>query len=439
VNPDAPALAGEQVVVSWDGPAEVLEVRSWLAGPAGVASVSMRGVDVEVDVAEPGLVALATVTGATRDAEPVLAALLGRDRARAALRVRSAAPVVLAPDEERYATRRLGTPRAGRDPSSPLARLALCRLDLEDPALPPLARVAAHAEAAAAARLLSAGAGTGVGGDLGLDAAARADAAAAFALLDGLGEIELPDASTADELTAALRAAARWLDGEREPPRFRVRPAAADRLYDAMATEAFPAPAAAPAGGGQRLLRSAVEERARPKLAAVPTVVPEVDVDAVATGRLPAGAVARWRGPAELEVRARGAAGETALWVRADLDDGTPMAVVPVRADGDDAVARLLVPPAAAPRLRVDVTHRPDVPRRSDAAAATARALRAGVDACRAERTGDAWRARERWAESARRWAEAGDERRSRLARQYEGAGSRQPSRPTVADRLRLE
>jgi hypothetical protein len=406
----------EQLVLERDDALGVFEVRGWSPGPAGIAPLHLRGVAVELDVAEAGALAAAVVTDPAR-ATRALAALLGRGRASA---VASAANGLLPPGTDRMSQRR---PRGRRlsNADHPATRLALLQLELDDVSLAPPARAVALVEAAAAGLLL--GRGLGVGG------AVRHHAAAAAELLEAVGDdidIAGPDAT---ELAAACRAAAAVLDeagdteragrlrrrGSSFTNRTRRRPALAAAMASPdVRPEQFDAAAARPA---------------RARLAAVPSEVPVVDV-----GGLPAPvtARARWRGAAELEVLVADAP-DAVWWARAVREDGTPLAVVPV----SHGRARMLLPPGAA--AAVDVTHRPDVPAPSPARRATEAALRAGVDACRAHRAGDGWSAADLWRRCAVSWETAGDDTRAGLAAAYaDGAAlPTQPSRPFLVDRLR--
>ena len=113
------------------------------------------------------------------------------------------------------------------------------------------------------------------------------------------------------------------------------------------------------------------------------------------------------------------------LWARAfDADDDDTLAgIAPFVRDPSvaaDAVARVLVPPAAGGhtrrRVEVDVTDRPEMPRPSPALSVVERARYQGARAARAERLGDRVQARYRWSRCARLWEAAGDQRRTAQA-----------------------
>ena len=98
--------------------------------------------------------------------------------------------------------------------------------------------------------------------------------------------------------------------------------------------------------------------------------------------------------------------------------------------------------------LIADVTDRPDQPWRTSALRTTARAVRMGRDAGRAERQDDRAGARQAWQTCASLWDQQRDDRRAALAREYaagrRGASTdprrrgddRQPVDPFVSDHL---
>jgi hypothetical protein len=418
MRPDTPFVdVDEQLVVERDDTLGLLEVRGWSPGPAGTAPIDLRGLAVELDVAEAGALAAAVVLDPAR-AERALAALIGRTRAEFVHRAQSG---LLPAGQARPTGRRA---RRGANADHPATRLALLRVELDDPALSTLARAAALVEAAAAGRLL--GPGLGVGG------AARRDAAAAAELL---GAVDLDEiAADGAELAAACRAAAAVLDDagdERRAERLRrVAAGLADlptRRGDArIAAMASPEAALRPAMAAAAPMAGAAS---RAKLAAVPTAVPNVDAAGLP---IDVRTSARWRSASELEVHVAGAP-PSGWWVRAVRGDGTALAIVPLRR----GAGRMLLPPGAV--AAVDVTHRPDVAAPSPARRAAEGALVAGVDACRAHRLGDPWTAADRWRTCAAGWSAAGDDDRARLAEAYADgrAVPTQPSHPLVVDRLR--
>ncbi|HET9611769.1 MAG TPA: hypothetical protein VFP06_19305 [Acidimicrobiales bacterium] len=155
-----------------------------------------------------------------------------------------------------------------------------------------------------------------------------------------------------------------------------------------------------------------------------------------------AAVTAQRTGTDQVEVRVGGWAERWhGLWARAfDPDDGTLLAVGPLRRDGRDAVARLLVPRRAVGRVEVDITDRPEMPRPSAALAAVGRAIHLGGVAARAERLGDRRSAARRWRQCARAWLGAGDLTRADQALAYaaqvngDGRAGSRVARPLVSD-----
>ncbi|MDD9371196.1 MAG: hypothetical protein PV358_13840, partial [Acidimicrobiales bacterium] len=161
-----------------------------------------------------------------------------------------------------------------------------------------------------------------------------------------------------------------------------------------------------------------------------------VDVHALPGSLTEVAVAARRSAPCEVEVRLDGGAERRyGLWARAfDADDDTLVGIAPFVRDSSvaaDAVARVLVPPAAGGhsrrRIEVDVTDRPEMPRPSPALSLVERARYQGTRAARAERLGDRVQARYRWSRCARLWEAAGDQRRAAQA------GARAVAAPAVA------
>lgn len=147
---------------------------------------------------------------------------------------------------------------------------------------------------------------------------------------------------------------------------------------------------------------------------------------------------------AELQVRVPAwAERHHGLWARAfRANDDVLLAVAPLRRQGPDAIARLLVPNAMK-RLEVDVTDRPELPRPSAALSAVQRAIYHGGLAARAERLGSPTQAAEHWRRCAGGWLSAGDRARvqqASLCARAVRAGPRPPHRviaPLVSDLVR--
>lgn len=425
-------LIGEAAVVGeWDPDAGLWLVRASVPGPAGSAGLSLAGgVEIDVDVASPGTLAGLTVeapegaaAALTKLTQATLVAVLGPTATATLLDLPPGPPGRLS-DAEQHRARGVG-------PLHPaLGRTALAHL----------AGRQAGPEVRGPALLESSAAAATMGKLAGLDRLARQDAEEGCSLLLDLaagGDLRLDDERTAHELAAALRRAATLLGGRPdvlglaagvEQGRYGPHrpPLAADTAVRAMPAAALApqrreaAPAVAPmAAGGARLrvVQPVVVDRSH-----LPPGVPAVGVAGVRAG------------VAEVEVQLAGGAGRAGgWWARATAADGTTVALAPVADAGGDAVARLLVPPAAVAGLEVDLTADPGSPRPSPRLRATERAVVLGQAAARASRLGLPVAAA-RWAACASAWSEAGDEGRAGRAR--DGLRSRECGPPLVVDPL---
>jgi hypothetical protein len=148
---------------------------------------------------------------------------------------------------------------------------------------------------------------------------------------------------------------------------------------------------------------------------------------------------------AEAEVRVVGE-GEraTSCWARAFDGDGTIIAMAPLRSQGRDAVAVLLVAPEIIDDVSVDVTDQPGLSRLSPAFESVQRAILDGRDAASAERAGDRKEAAISWHRSGINWREAGDDTRANTAAEFASGGVRgrrggdRIPRALVADRVEV-
>lgn len=484
-------LLGHRVLVAGCDPlARLATLRARPAGPAGSAGIDLgAGVELDVDVADPGSVAGLTVelpqvgdpgalpAGVRRRLE----ALLGPERAAAL-----GALVADGPDDTVTLPRRLAAgdergrpaagvaggparsvPHAAQSPATgvapPLQRAGLAHVAACAPGVPRMVRAVALLEAAAALDEVSP--------RLDLRATARHDARVGAELLVDLladGLVVVPSERAAGALAPIVRRAVRLLDsdgllasrltalavdlerGHVARPHGAAPPAApvpGSQMLDA----ADPAPddhgVAAPGPGGPtHAPRDAApggpalgtgtgayrypDRHVRVVIRSLPGAVAEAAVTAQRTGT------------DQVEVRVGGWAERWhGLWARAfDPDDGTLLAVGPLRRDGRDAVARLLVPPRAIGRVEVDITDRPEMPRPSAALAAVGRAIHLGGVAARAERLGDRRSAARRWRQCARAWLGAGDLTRADQALAYaaqvngDGRAGSRVARPLVSD-----
>ncbi|HEX6418049.1 MAG TPA: hypothetical protein VFZ77_06120, partial [Acidimicrobiales bacterium] len=279
-----------------------------------------------------------------------------------------------------------------------LQRAALAHTVACEPGVPRLVRVVALLEAADALER--------VGHRLDVRSMALHDARVGAGLLVDLladGLLVVPSVRVAGALAAVVRGAVGLLAGQ---PLVASRLAAlADELergrhVDGPRSARSPAAEAPSSGGGSP--RAGAGPHVRVAVASLPGTVAEAAV------------TARRTGADHVQVRAAGwVERRHGLWARAfDVADGTLLGVAPLRRDGRDAVASLLVPASAMGRVEVDVTDRPEMPRPSAALAAVGRAIHLGAVAARAERVGDRRTAVRRWRQCARAWRSAGDQAR---------------------------
>lgn len=426
-------LIGEQAVVGeWDPDAGLWLVRASVPGPAGSAGLSLPGgIEVDVDVASPGTLAGLSVEAPAGGAAALdkathvaLVAVLGPFATGTLLDLQPGPPVRLS-DAEQHRAR-------GTGPLHPaLGRAALARL----------AAAGAGALVRGLALLESSAAAATIGRLAGLDRVARADAEEGSALLLDLaagGDLRLDDDRTTRELAAALRRAATLLGGRPDVVALatavdqgRYGPRRPPIVADAAVDAVRPMPAAARAP--QRPVAAAAPQAAG---AARLRVVQPVAVD---RSHLPDGVAAAdvsgvRASVAEVEVQLGGGAGRAGgWWVRATTADGTTVALAPVVDAGPDAVARLLVPPAMASTIEVDLTSEPGSPRLPPRLRAVERAVALGQAAARASRL-RLGVAPSRWAACAAAWSEAGDEARAGRAR--DAYRSQEAGAPLVVDPL---
>ena len=427
-------LIGEQAVVGeWDPEAGLWLVRAAVPGPAGSAGLSLPGgIEVDVDVASPGTLAGLTVEAPAGGAAALdkathvaLVAVLGPFATGTLLDLQPGPPVRLS-DAEQHRARGIG-------PLHPaLGRTALARLAAGGAG--PLVRGLALLESSAAAAT--------IGRLAGLDRVARVDAEEGSALLldlAGGGHLHLDDDRTTRELAAALRRAATLLGGRPDvvalatavdQGRFGPRrpPIVADAAVDAVR----PMPAAARAPQQEAAVAGVPQAAGAARLRVVQPVA--VDRSHLPDGVAAADVSGVRASVAEVEVQLGGAAGRAGgWWARATTADGTTVALAPVVDAGPDAVARLLVPPAMASTIEVDLTSEPGSPRLAPRLRAVERAVALGQAAARASRL-RLGVAPARWAACAAAWSEAGDEARAGRARDaYRG---QEAGAPLVVDPL---
>jgi hypothetical protein len=197
----------------------------------------------------------------------------------------------------------------------------------------------------------------------------------------------------------------------------------ADAALDALillldghaATHAMAEPVLLSAAVSDAALPQHMFSRAQTRAASPPPVivVPGALPGVLADGPAPAAARVD---PSNVEVRIDGFADRAgAWWARARrISDNTPVAAAPMRPQGSDAVALLLVPPGEP--VEVDVTGDLAEPWPDPTHLATAEAFAHGRAAARAERLGDTRVAADRWQRCAAAHDTAGDVERSKMA-----------------------
>lgn len=376
--PETPLLGDRQWVV--ENHFDSIELVGQTAGPAGSDVLAFRGVEVDIDVASPRTANRVLVTGF-----PVL-----RDPASRKLLTRLLGGEVLQEIDE----------LVGR--GSKKLRIQPSGRHSDDGVAPPLAALAAVLHSARE-----------FGRTPEEEAVALQEAfvlASRLALLDDL-----------DGLAEQARAAATWLGDADEELFADADPSAIVHVADVLREAADLHESRI----GSSLRRVAALLSIAPGAAAG---APDLDgrvpmrvtfsrdsLPMLVTGWSPT--MHRTSGD-EYEVRLPGWSRRIdGWWVRAFVGGSTtPIAVVPMLPDDEDAVATMLLPDLSPEVFLFDVVE--DVTsRRSDGAVAAFRAaLSAGRRAARQERLGRLGRARELWRQSAALHREVGDEMRAGLA-----------------------
>ena len=428
---DAALIEIVSMVGEWDPDAGGWSARDWVAGPAGSVGVTLPGgVELDVDVATPdtfvGLWVEASsgaASGGRRPSEEAigtLVALLGESRTSELLALRPGRPRPLGRIDELSQRRRT---RQWSDPRDPGVDTMLTHHAL---ALDQSTRLGASDLVVALSLLDAAVAAAHVDG-IDLESRVRESADRSLRMLLDLWPdvgpadrrrvrdliADVADRSQDDALRQRARRLVRELQGD----------LAADTRLASMAEPMESVPTGAP------MARRAMAPSPVGRLL-------DVDVSTLAESYGVADAAGRATTASEAEVRLPGRADlAERLWARAHGRDGVTLAVSRFVAQGDDAVARLLVPPASLPGATLDVTDRPADPRPSHLASVT-KAIEHGRTAARADRLDDRKEQFTRWNRSATEWRSAGDDDRARRAMQFaeDGAAGRRVPSPLLAD-----
>lgn len=394
--------ASEQLVGRWDPDARLYIATGWTYGPAGPATVEVSPtVTLTVDYANPHVTSEITIE-APIDGDP---RLLDADTERVARSLLGPSTLYrlldLAQPGGARQPSRISDEFGFGDPKQGLRQDALGQFTLlvetaTDPDAPRLKAALAGIEAAGVAPIADPSL------HVLMEAARGVAQTGADTLLTLAADrsLELEDFRLEQELSAAIRRAARILDDEVLVRRlgrllrdldegvFRSRPPVA-----AMAT-----PSMAPPPRARR--------RAEP-------TGPPVEIEG------PPSASARQVAPTEIEVHA--ADGRDDQWARVfRRSDRLLLALAPLRSRRGASEALLVIPTGFAPAdLLVDITDDPAAARPSADLAVVRAAVAAGREACRLERTRDDQAAARRWTESAEAWEAVGSPERAETARRY--------------------
>jgi hypothetical protein len=383
----SPLLGRQQLVANWDPTTDHIEMVGMTAGPAGVASLDFDHLSVDIDVANPTSVAFVSIPDASTAARDtrvrdLVTMLIGEESAEA----------VLAMAEQTEADRvvvgggRTTQPGPREQVQPEVASLALALAQAGTPGLLPAERAVAVFEA--------------------LSLAGRVDVLGHMTWLareadTALDELERSYSSELDAAGSELMAkivgicteATRYVASATDASRLR---ALADRL----------ASAATPKRGARRESHRDGAETAEVSPDSLTAVAgaPELELHHPEADEFDA-VIPDWAARAD------------GWWVRAFSVDGeTPIAMAPLLPDGDDAVARLLIPPAHQHRLQLDVVDEPLQPRLSPEAIAFRAAIINGQRAARYQRLGRAGDAVEAWRQSEQWHRVAGSDMRARQA-----------------------
>jgi hypothetical protein len=391
-----PLLGHQQLVANWDPVTDHIEMIGMVPGPAGIASLELDELTVEIDVANPASVAFISIPavstlGRTARLRDLLAQLIGSTSSVAVLDISSS------PDAARVVVGGGATTQPGpREQVRPeVAALAIGLTQASTPGLRPAERAIALLEAVSLA---------GQANLLAHMTWLTGEVENAVTQLEESGIDELSESGT--ELSRSMGTICT------EVSRYVASPEAASRLL------AF----------AERLSSVRIQGGVRERWTG--------DVERIELAEVSPDSLTFVSGAPDLELRHTEADEFEARitdwsdrsegwWVRAFSADGeTPIAMAPLLPDGGDALAHLLIPSAHQNRLQIDVVNEPLQDRLSPAAIAFRAAIINGQRAARYQRLGRTGEAVEAWTNSEQWHRVAGDERRARQA----GAIARQRS-----------
>lgn len=401
-------------------------------GPAGASSVELPGGDVvQVDHLDPARLVGAEVDGEDAGGSPLLVALFGGD---GALLVAERAQSGRSPQRPRTSGRRRENgPSISRRRAMPLdlaaqraGRLVGLADLVTDPAVDPLARVAAAAEFVGSLEATP-------GGDLFVPIVPRLVDGA----VDAASEVDDDTVASLDpELAGRLGAALRALLAAGSTVTGSVSVAMTPVVRLAELLEAHRRH-----GDAQILSAMSPAEQPFDRLAHAYADEWAMDdlqlADAPVRRSTPPISFVR-RSPSILEVTAPRV--HESQWLRVLRTDGlVALATAPLRPDGLVLSAELVVPPDTGTRdLGLQLVAPDELQAMSGAPTdLVRRAVRAGRAATSAERSGDRSSAFERWRRCAALWSRLGDDRRARQAMERgTSRGGRVMVDPVLADEL---
>ena len=420
-TPD-PLLGPQQYIAEWDPRTDELWLTGTLPGPAGSFEMSLRGIDVVLDAADPAVInslVISSPTHLTDATRHLLGRLLGDEVSRAA--------VTAAGDATARSRIGGGTSRRGRDGVNPaMARLVLATSSAGDAGLRPEERALANLEAAVLAHRLDLQSFIEGGAELLHDSALAVAQAGPLELTYGWqprgsvpGDQPVADGVSAVAIAADLcREAADLITDELLRARLLhlIEPHEPRHVAAAAAT---PAPTQRPAMAKRAQLEHAVEEVADAAIAYLPHALDRaVTADSLPNLIAAAEATIIRGSHDEYELRLIGWADRAeGWWVRAFTGaDRVPLAMVPMANDGGDAVGRFLVTEQTAATMVVDIVNDPAEMPAPERIAAFRAAVAAGKRAGRLERLDRADEAQVAWQRASELHLAAGDTWRAETA-----------------------
>jgi len=421
-----PLLGAQQYIAEWEPLNDELFLTGTLPGPAGSFEMSFRGVDVVLDAADPAVVNSLTITASshlTHAARRLLGRLLGDDVAGAAL-----SPVGDATVRIRIGGRHRGRGRDGAHPA--MARLVLAWSTANDAGMRAEDRALATLEAAVLAHHLGLQASIEGCTEMLHDSALTVARAGPLERTFGWyrdpaqrGRTPIGGATAASIAAELCREAAGLITDDLLRTRL-LQLIEPDEPRHIAAAASAPAPAQLPAMAKRmRLDQAAPAEVTEADVDAAIAYLPHALDRAVTADSLPkliAGAeptIGRTTND-EYELRLAGWADRAdGWWVRAFAGaDRVPLAMVPMAADGPDAVGRFLVTEHAAASMVVDIVDDPAEALVPEQIAAFRAAVAAGKRAGRLERLERLDEAHVAWQRASELHVAAGDSWRGETA-----------------------